>query len=565
MVDAKPPGIRGGGAGRGLLLLGLLGACSDYSYTQKTTTDVFQQRRRNTVDVLMVIDNSCSMAEEQNKLAANFSAFISAFDDIDVDWQIGVVTTDMYSEDHQGRLVGGDDEIELVDAGGRTLDRVAYDSDWGIVPGVAMQLDPAARSASDNDIFANWCPATAAFGAGDLGSPGAANESCGAARTAAPAPPPDTGAPDTGGGDDGGSGDGGDDGGDDGGSGDDGGASAATVGVGDVIITEFLSDPAAVSDSLGEWVELTSMVDEDLDLGGFSLVDAGRNLFVLPEGTTLAAGSTLVIGRSADTAANGGAPVDVAAAEGFSLNNDERVITATTDGAGDIFSENVAVGITGSGIEMGLDAARAAFSPELLAGHNAGLLRDDANLSVVFVSDENDYSRDATNDYWEFFATLKGEEAYRDHGILNFSAVAGREVPAYEGQPSCESDNGVATYGARYVDLASRTDGAIESICDEDFSPIASELGLLVSGLDLVFELTQPCNLETLQVGLYADTDDNSFVRQLHRDTDFSYDIEKNALVFTAEQVPPSEYYIVAEYQVLAGTAEQTATEESSR
>jgi hypothetical protein len=553
-----------------MLALAGLGGCSDYSYTQKTTKDVFQQRRRNTVDVLMVVDNSCSMAEEQDKLAANFASFIEAFDNIDVDWQIGVVTTDMGSEEHQGRLVGGDDEIELQDADGRALDRISWDDSWSITEGVAMQLSADATSTTDNDVVTNWCAATSALSGGDLGTPGAANGSCGAAGPPPPPPDsgsPDSGSPDSGSPDTGGSDDGGDSGGDDGsgddGSGDDGGSSGGSVSVGDIVITEFLPDPGAVADALGEWVELTSMSSSDIDLSGFALVDAGRNRFVFPEGTTLPAGGVFVVGRSSDTAANGGVDVDVVADEGMSLNNNVRVLSSSTPGAEDIFSEMVAVGTSGSGIEMGLDAARAALQPDMLSGHNAGFLRDSANLSLIFVSDENDYSSDGTNDYWDFFAALKGEEAYRDHGILNFSAVAGTQVPAYDGQPSCESSNGVASYGARYVDLASRTDGAIESICDEDFSPIASELGLLVSGLDVAFVLTEPCNVDTLQVTLYADETDESYVGQLHLGPDYSFDIERNAIVFSAEQVPPSEYYIIAEYQVLAGTAEQTVTEES--
>ncbi|MEC7947693.1 MAG: hypothetical protein VX265_09010, partial [Myxococcota bacterium] len=61
-------------------------ACTEYGYTERTAKDVFQQVRKNTVDVLMVVDNSCSMFEEQDNLAANFSGFISAFEGVDVDW-----------------------------------------------------------------------------------------------------------------------------------------------------------------------------------------------------------------------------------------------------------------------------------------------------------------------------------------------------------------------------------------------------------------------------------------------------------------------------------------------
>ena len=50
-------------------LLGILGmaGCSDYEFYNQKYTDVFQQNGRNKVDVLLVVDNSCSMFEEQDK------------------------------------------------------------------------------------------------------------------------------------------------------------------------------------------------------------------------------------------------------------------------------------------------------------------------------------------------------------------------------------------------------------------------------------------------------------------------------------------------------------------
>ena len=46
------------------------------------------------VDVLFVIDNSGSMAEEQARLAENFDAFVAVLDAVDANYRIGVVTTD---------------------------------------------------------------------------------------------------------------------------------------------------------------------------------------------------------------------------------------------------------------------------------------------------------------------------------------------------------------------------------------------------------------------------------------------------------------------------------------
>ncbi|MEL6177889.1 MAG: hypothetical protein AAFS10_03005 [Myxococcota bacterium] len=57
------------------------------------------------------------------------------------------------------------------------------------------------------------------------------------------------------------------------------------------------------------------------------------------------------------------------------------------------FGCSATTGITGTGFEMGLEAARRALSPALIdGGFNAGFLRDDAFLAVIFLTDENDCS-----------------------------------------------------------------------------------------------------------------------------------------------------------------------------
>lgn len=56
--------------------------------------DVIVQVTTPEVDVLWVIDNSCSMSEEQAKLRQNFPEFIKYFLDSGLDWHVGVVSTD---------------------------------------------------------------------------------------------------------------------------------------------------------------------------------------------------------------------------------------------------------------------------------------------------------------------------------------------------------------------------------------------------------------------------------------------------------------------------------------
>ena len=58
------------------------------------------------VDVLWVIDNSCSMTEEQQALTDNFDKFVQYFVGSGLDYHIGVVSTDWDNDsgDHRGKL-----------------------------------------------------------------------------------------------------------------------------------------------------------------------------------------------------------------------------------------------------------------------------------------------------------------------------------------------------------------------------------------------------------------------------------------------------------------------------
>jgi len=58
------------------------------------------------VDMLWVIDNSGSMAEEVARLQDSFDVFMNEFVTLGLDYQIGVTTTDMVATDQSGRLPG---------------------------------------------------------------------------------------------------------------------------------------------------------------------------------------------------------------------------------------------------------------------------------------------------------------------------------------------------------------------------------------------------------------------------------------------------------------------------
>jgi hypothetical protein len=507
----------------------LLASCSEQGFIENVQRDSFQQNRRNAVDLLVVIDNSCSMVEEQDNLANNFQQLVNVFEDADVDWRIAATTTDTEADRYRGLLIGGDDEIILrTDAG--EIDRVEYDRDWEFTAGTSLQLSPDKFVWNSNDFIGNWCASTSNFGDGSHGSPGTWNPDCTGAATTPP-------------------------------TGDDAGPVAP--GPGDLVITEIMAWSGGL-DSKCEWFEMTNVTPDTLDVAGLRILDSGRNDVALPEGSTIAPFQAAVVGRTLDSGEACGAHVDFAFASGMTLNQDVRWIDRETPDNEELFSEMVAQGTGGTGIEMGLEGARLVFEEPYYSASNQGFLRGDhreaydtpdddgeeANLSVLIVSDEEDYSPYSVDAHVRYLTNLKGDAAYRDRALVNISGVVGKDPPPQPGFPSCESDAGIATYGSRYLDAINQTQGLAESICAEDFAPIVSELGLTLSGLALDFELSEYPKLESLTVSLYANEDKDSLVRELVRDVDYTYVADGNKIHFDPAQVPPSEYWIVAEYHV---------------
>lgn len=71
-----------------------------------TNEDQFLQQGDNSTDILWVVDDSCSMSEEQTSLATNFTAFMGIIEALEVDFHIGVTTTDVDAGGPQGMLQG---------------------------------------------------------------------------------------------------------------------------------------------------------------------------------------------------------------------------------------------------------------------------------------------------------------------------------------------------------------------------------------------------------------------------------------------------------------------------
>lgn len=100
---------------------------------------------------------------------------------------------------------------------------------------------------------------------------------------------------------------------------------AATVS--DLLITEIMANPLAVTDTLGEWFELFNPTTESIDLSGLLLSDDGSNKHNISSATPLLvnSGSYFVMARNGDSSLNGGFTANYVYS-GFTLGNSQDQI-----------------------------------------------------------------------------------------------------------------------------------------------------------------------------------------------------------------------------------------------
>ncbi len=223
------------------------------------------------------------------------------------------------------------------------------------------------------------------------------------------------------------------------------------------------------------------------------------------------------------------------------LQGTPRFVTPASVGA---FAANVKVGTNGSGTERGLASAKLGLSAPnttqtnttcstssscaddlvcrdgLCGGANAGFLRATAGLEVIFLSDEDDQSSGAATTYLDFFQTLKGGAA---KGLFHAHALVG--PPG-----GCTSANGTADSGARYMSLATATNGVIASICSASFSTALKAIAAIAFGPGARFPLSQEPVVDSIAVKVGG----ASCLPQGSAGTSWSYSAADHSVTFDA-------------------------------
>jgi Lamin Tail Domain/Putative metal-binding motif len=118
--------------------------------------------------------------------------------------------------------------------------------------------------------------------------------------------------------------------------------SVSDLGEGDLVITEIMQNPAAVTDTMGEWFEVVNRTGGQVDLDGLYVYDLGTEQITLTGELLVEAGETIVLGRVDDTSTNGGVTLDYTYGTKFTLSNTDDEIYLSESSAKAVVIDAVA-------------------------------------------------------------------------------------------------------------------------------------------------------------------------------------------------------------------------------
>ncbi len=232
------------------------------------------------------------------------------------------------------------------------------------------------------------------------------------------------------------------------------------------------------------------------------------------------------------------------------LLGEPSVLTATDDYA-DAFTTRATQAVSTvkpSAKEKGLAAATFALSGvmTLPGGPNAGFLRADAQLLVVFVSDEDDCSDNGILDphgpeaCYTQSDRLPAVAGFLEQLWARKTARAQVQVGAIVGTSSSRCPE--VFPGRRYIEAAELTGGLVGDICEADWSGVLEDLGLTAVGIRSAFELSAAAVPGSLRVEIDGDAVEES------PSDGWTYDAASGFLTFHGPAVPPRGSTIVARY-----------------
>ncbi len=175
-----------------------------------------------------------------------------------------------------------------------------------------------------------------------------------------------------------------------------------------------------------------------------------------------------------------------------------KVLTNATPNLGAVLGRRLQLGSDGSAREYGIESVMTVLSDKyLMSAEGQGFFREDALLSVIALSNEDDHSGIGTiADYTQFFEQRKkpfdnGQKSW----VFNF-------IGNLEANPRCPTnpDQSYTERGDTFLALVNASHGQAESICSSDLTPAIKNIKARIVQVLTDFKLSRKPDISSIRV-----------------------------------------------------------------
>jgi hypothetical protein len=221
------------------------------------------------------------------------------------------------------------------------------------------------------------------------------------------------------------------------------------------------------------------------------------------------------------------------------LRGTTKIITNATPNPRQVFLQNTTFPPSRARLEQGLRMLELALTEPNRSGANAGLLRPNAALAVIVVTDEDDSSYGDPAYYARFLRSLKGP----GNENLSSLSIIGGTTPDGCFPPGEEIYfGGLAEPSFRYSSVATKTGGIIGSICEGSFEETLLKIATALNTLRRVFPLSLKPDPTTITVLVNGSPVPRDVVNG------WQYRSETQSITFLGNYVPPPGAILRFEY-----------------
>lgn len=191
-----------------------------------------------------------------------------------------------------------------------------------------------------------------------------------------------------------------------------------------------------------------------------------------------------------------------------------------------VLSNRIKLGQTGSSVERGLEAMKAAITAPLTGTTNSGFMRDESLLVVIFLSNEDDSS--SSMNYGSFLDSVKpplpsGERSW----IANFIGVLPNDT-------SCQTAEwSYFAPGMRYKELSDASGGRAENVCTADLRSAVDNIRARIIEIVTEYPLG-PRAADPATITVYI----NGNVLPEDASNGWTYNLDRNSITFHGSGVP---------------------------